>query len=361
MTTTSIKALCITEDLDRPTAELFIGLQRAGIDITVACPRTSPRRKDLVAAGLSVPDIELDDWLAWRGAKALRAEIKRGRYDILHLLSNRALQNGLRASRGLGVRIIAYRGIVGNVSFMNPGSWLRVLHPRIERIICVADAVRDYFLNMKPARWRIPEHKLVRIYKGHDLAWYSAAPANLETVGMPPGAFVLGCTANYRPRKGIEYLVDAVAALPREWNVHLILIGRMDAAGLARHIDKSTARDRIHRLGQRDDAASLSAACDVFVLPSIKREGLARSLVEAMAYGVPPVVTDCGGNPELVAHEVCGLVVPVGDSAALAAAVSRLYQDPELRVNLGIAARKRIRDDFRIADTIAQTLEVYRG
>ena len=79
-----------------------------------------------------------------------------GRYDILHLFSNKALQNGLAASRGLPVKIVAYRGIVGNVSFFSPVSWLRFLNPRIDRIVCVADAVRDYFLQMRPRFLRLP-------------------------------------------------------------------------------------------------------------------------------------------------------------------------------------------------------------
>jgi glycosyltransferase involved in cell wall biosynthesis len=99
----------------------------------------------------------------------------------------------------------------------------------------------------------------------------------------------------------------------------------------------------------------------VFVLPSTKREGLARSLIEAMAYGVAPVVTDCGGSPELVQHGISGLVVPVADSAALAAAIRTLHDDAELRRRLGAAARERIRTSFRIEDTIARTLELYRS
>ncbi len=90
-------------------------------------------------------------------------------------------------------------------------------------------------------------------------------------------------------------------------------------------------RERIHVPGHRDDAPALVAACDVFALPSVKREGLARSLIEAMAYGVAPVVTDCGGSPELVVDGRCGIVVPVRDAAALARAIARLYENPELR------------------------------
>jgi glycosyltransferase involved in cell wall biosynthesis len=355
-----IKALCITEDADRPTVATFIGLKRAGVDVTVMCPADAERREQLLEAGIAVLDLVLKKRFDRRGVAALRAEIGRGGYAILHLFSNKAVQSGLAASRGLQVKIVAYRGIVGNVSVLSPVSWLRFLNPRIDRIVCVAEAVRDYFSRMRPAFLRVPPERLVTIYKGHSLDWYQAAPAALDGLGVPAGAFVVTCVANYRPRKGIEVLVDAHAMLPPNWNAHLLLVGSgMDAPRLAARIAASPASARVHVLGHRTDAPSLTAASDVFALPSTKREGLARSLIEAMAYGVAPVVTNCGGSPELVVDGVSGLVVPVRDAAALAAALRRLHGEPELKARLGAAARERIRNDFRIEDTIAKTLELY--
>jgi glycosyltransferase involved in cell wall biosynthesis len=357
-----IKALCITEDPDRPTTAMFAGLQRAGVDVTVICPAYAERRAWLQEQGVRLLDIPLRKRLDRAAQRQLRAELASGGYDILHLFSNKALQNGLAASRGLPVKIVAYRGIVGNVSFLSPVSWLRFLNPRIDRIVCVADAVREHFLAMRPAFLRLPPERLVTIHKGHSLDWYRAAPADLTAAGVPRGSFAVACVANYRPRKGIEFLVDAFAQLPAAWGAHLLLIGGgMDAPRLTRRIAASGARERIHVLGYRGDAPALTAACDVFVLPSTKREGLARSLIEAMAYGVAPVVTDCGGNTELVVHEQCGLVVPVRDAAALAVAIRRLHGDPALRSRFAASARERIRVHFRIEDTIAKTHALYRS
>ena len=97
------------------------------------------------------------------------------------------------------------------------------------------------------------------------------------------------------------------------------------------------------------------------MLPSVKREGLPKTVIEAMAYGVPPVVTDCGGSPELVADGVSGFVVPVRDPVALARAINELYADAGLRARLGQGARERIASAFRIEDTVARTLDLYRG
>ena len=329
--------------------------------MTVACQPVRGVHETLRAAGVTVFDLSFKGQIDREAIAKLRAELERGSYDILHLFSNRALQNGLIAARGLPVRIVTYRGIVGNLSFFNPVAWMRFLNPRIDRIVCVCDAVRDYFLQMRPAFLRLPASRLVRIYKGHSLDWYRAEPADPAAFGVPAGAFVVSVVANFRPRKGFEVLLEALERLPRELGVHLLIVGRIDNRRFERRVAASPCADRIHCLGHRSDAPAVAAASDVFVLPSIRREGLARSLIEAMAYARPCVVTDCGGSPELIVDGESGIVVPVRDPEAIAAAIQKLVADTDLRRRLGTAARERIRTHFRIEDTIEQTLAMYRS
>ena len=78
-----------------------------------------------------------------------------------------------------------------------------------------------------------------------------------------------------------------------------------------------------------------------------------------MAYAVPAIVTPVGGNTELIVDGESGLVVPVGDEAALAYAMEKLYDDPVLRQRMGAAARQRIATEFRNSDTIDKTLALY--
>ncbi len=353
------RSLCITQGAARPTVATFIGLHRAGVEITVTCPASHPNYQVLVDAGVRVIDLNLKKNFHKDDIERIRTELADGRYDIMHTFNNKAVTNGLRACRGLPVKIVCYRGIVGSVSFLDPMSWMRYLNPRIDKIICVCDAIRDYFLSMQPAFLRMPASRPVRIYKGHKVEWYTAEPADLTTLGIPADAFVIGCTANYRPRKGIEFLVDALALMPKDIPAHVMLVGRMDAKKLDEHIANSPAKDRVHRVGFREDAPSLSAACDVFCLPSTKREGLPRSVIEAMVYRVPPVVTDAGGSPELVVNGTSGIVVPPRDAQALADAFTELYENAERRRAMGEAARRRIDEDFRNETTIEETIRLY--
>lgn len=356
----AIRSLCVTESADRPTIASFVGMHNAGIEITVVCPADHPNNQTLRDAGVPTVDIRLPRNFDKAGIAALREELIRGRYHIMHTFNNKAVSNGLRACKGLPVKIVCYRGIVGAVGFLDPMSWMRYLNPRIDRIVCVADAIRRHFLEMRPAFLRMPASRPVTIHKGHKLEWYDASPADLTAFGIPGDAFVVGCTANYRPRKGIDFLIDACEALPDDVPVHLLLVGHMDAASLSRRIARSPIGERIHRVGFRTDAPALSAACDVFCLPSTKREGLARSVIEAMAYRVPPIVTDSGGSPELVVDGVSGYVVPPRDARAIANAIEKLYRDPALRRRMGDAARTRIATDFRNEETVRKTIALYR-
>ncbi len=356
----AIKVLCVSEGTDRPTTAMFAGTHGPDIDVTVACPKSSKTYAALSEKGVPLINMQIRRRFDIRGIRSLRKELLRGNYDIIHVFNNKALQNGLIATWGIPIRIVAYRGIVGNVSYLSPISWMRFLNPRIDRIICVADAVRDHFLQMRPKFLRMPVERPVTIYKGHSLNWYKDPPSDLREFGIPLGAFVVCCVANIRPRKGIELLMDAMAKLPKEWQVHLLLVGHMNTSSLSKKISTSAAKERIHRVGYRNDAPALAGACHIFVLPSTKREGLARALIEAMAYGVPPIVTNCGGNPELVVHGITGLVIPVQDVGAISQAIRQLYENPDMRKKLGKAARERIQKHFNIENTIKHTTDLYK-
>jgi len=97
------------------------------------------------------------------------------------------------------------------------------------------------------------------------------------------------------------------------------------------------------------------------VLPALRREGLPKVVIEAMAYGIPPIVTDAGGSPELIENEISGIVIRPGSPEEIARSVMGLYHDPEGRRKMGESARQRIADHFRIQTTIEKTLDVYES
>ena len=112
-------------------------------------------------------------------------------------------------------------------------------------------------------------------------------------------------------------------------------------------------------LGPRRDIAELLRSAHIAVQPSTYREGLPKSALEAMASGKPLVATDIPGCREAVVDGQTGFLVPPHDPMALAEAMKRLIEDPELRAKFGAAARLRAEQNFSDAIICAQTLLVY--
>lgn len=352
-----MRVLVINPFNDRSEVSLYLGLAQAGIDMEVACDPNAGERQTLRDGGITVTEMtpirhRLDLPAAWR----LRKKLRQTRYDIIYTTLNRPLAISLIASIGMDIKHVAYRGTIGHIHRWDPASWLTYLNPSTDRIICLSEAVRKHLLSLN-----LPAERLTTIYKGHDPAWYT--PMKRETLAqfnIPASAFVIGFIGKMRPVKGVTVLIKTLRFLPGKLNFHLLLAGEVKDPGITKLAADPLLRDRIHFTGYREDAAAIAGACDVFVMPSLAREGLCRALIEAMAQGVAPVVTSVGGMPELVINNTNGLVVPPSDPEALAKAISYLADNPAIRQNMGQNARNRISSDFNIKTTISKTLQVFQ-
>lgn len=353
-----VKVLIVTTGNDRSEIALYRGLKDRGVELEVLCVPGAGGQEALVAHGIPVRCEKIRHRLDLVAVRRVRRRIDEGGFDIVHAPRNHTLAVALLAVlRRPRVGVVAYRGTSGHLSRLDPASWLTYLNPRIDRIICVSEAVRAYLLEKG-----IPAGRLVTIYKGHDVLWYQPeSRADLASLGIPPGAFVVGFTGNVRPVKGVEYLLGAARLLPRDSAAHFLIVGHTPDGALPRLAADPAIRERVHLTGFRSDAAALAGACDAYVMPSVAREGLPRGVIEAMCQSVPPIVSNVGGLPELVQHEQSGLVVPPRDSRALAEAIGRLAADRELARRLGANARRRIEEQFNIATTIEEVDALYEA
>jgi glycosyltransferase involved in cell wall biosynthesis len=118
------------------------------------------------------------------------------------------------------------------------------------------------------------------------------------------------------------------------------------------------AIEGVELLGDREDVPDLLARSDVFVLSTLS-EGMPMSILEAMAAGLPVVASAVGGIPEVVVDGETGLLVPPRDAAALAEALRRLLDDPELRRQMGAAGRARAEEHFDVARSGREHLALY--
>ena len=326
-----------------------------GFETEIICNKAAPYQQALHEAGVRVTHMNVKHRLDFISAALVRQRIKEGRVNVIYAPRNSTLAVSLMAAKGLDVRVAGYRGTTGHLNRWDPASWFTYLNPRVSRIICVSNAVRNYLLS-----FGLPESRLVTIYKGHNPEWYEAEQPSLDDLGIPPDAFVVGFTGNIRPVKGIDILIQAVSHIPRDRNVHFLLVGEVRDRRV-----KALSRDPelnkvLHFTGFRKDATALMRACQAYVMPSIEREGLPRGVVEAMCQSIPPIVTNVGGMPELVEDAVSGLVVPPRKPGALAVAILSLKHDEEFRASLGTAARSRIENHFHIDQTITQMSDLFR-
>jgi L-malate glycosyltransferase len=344
----------------RPEAEVFVGLRRAGVEVTVMTPPGCEYTARLRAEGLKVIEWHPTHRLDRGEIGRIRRELVEGGHQVMFLFNNKAVSNGVWAAIGLPVKVVAYRGYDGNLDWYDPSNYLKLLHPRIDRYWCNADSVRETFRRNLPFR----RDRAVTISKGHDVRWYEGtAPADLRALGIPEGAFTVAFAANVRPMKGMPVLLRATRFIPRESNLHLLVMGSgMDDPELQALLAESPMRDRIHVLGPRPDALEVMAASDGYVLSSLKGESLTKSLMESMSVGIPAVVTDVPGNRGIVVDGVCGRVVPRGDAEALGRALADLASDRARARAWGQAAREQIRTrwshDLAVQKTLALVEEL---
>jgi len=176
--------------------------------------------------------------------------------------------------------------------------------------------------------------------------------------------FTILCIGTLHEVKGQSILVEACRLFrDRGAAVRCRLIGDGDDEARLRHqIAAAGLEETVSLDGRRtrDEVIAAIGDADLLVAPSVvasdgKREGIPVVLMEAMSCGLPVVASRLSGIPELVEHEVEGLLVPPGDPSALADAIERLRDDPNLRVRLGAAARRRIEREFDLA-TNARTI-----
>lgn len=177
-----------------------------------------------------------------------------------------------------------------------------------------------------------PDQKIDVIYNGIDISEFEPCFEIHDVLKML-------CVSRLIERKGIRFLIEAISMLNDD-KIELVLVGEgnqeKELKQLAKDLDVA---DRVEFKGyvDHDDIGDIYENSDVFVLPS-SNEGMSNALLEAMASGLPVIVTDTGGTSELLDGN--GVVVPMGDPNAIAQAVCELRDDPKARRRMGAKSRE---------------------
>lgn len=204
----------------------------------------------------------------------------------------------------------------------------------------------------------VPADRVDVVPIGTDTDRFSPDPS----VARIPGKVVTTASADV-PLKGLLPLVEAIAKVRTERHVDLVVVGSAKPGGpVAELIEKYSLGAAVRFTGRvsEDDLIAHLRSAELVVVPSLF-EGFSLPLVEAMACGTPVVATTGGALPEVAGtHGETALLVPPGDSQALAAAIGEALDDPALRARLGAAGRTRVVDRFTWTAAAKRTAEVYR-
>jgi glycosyltransferase involved in cell wall biosynthesis len=210
--------------------------------------------------------------------------------------------------------------------------------------------------------------KLEFIPNGFDLQRVKPDPAARlsvrEELGLPAEALLIGMVARFHPQKDHRNFVKAAALLCRQIpGVQFLLCGldvNQQNSKLAEWIDEAGIGDSCHLLGVRRDMARLFAAMDIATTASLSGEAFPIVIGEAMACEIPCVVTDVGDSALIVGET--GKVVAPSDPAGLAEAWRELIAAGSVvRQRLGIAARRRVEENFALRATVNRYQAVYEG
>jgi glycosyltransferase involved in cell wall biosynthesis len=181
-----------------------------------------------------------------------------------------------------------------------------------------------------------------------------------EDAGLEPDRRYLIHVARHHPVKDQATLLRGFAqAAPDLPGVDLLMVGDGQLRGELEAIAvELRVPDRVKFLGIRTDIPELMRAADAFALTSLS-EAASLTLLEAMASGLPTIVTNVGGNPELVRHEFEGLLFARRDAAGCADAIRRIFRDPELATRLGSAGRARAVERYQLSRTVDEYFKLY--
>jgi rhamnosyl/mannosyltransferase len=341
------------------------GAARAGAEVTVITSASgSPLdRVELVDGVRVIRCAEVARIASTPICPTMPARLASVRADIVHLHypSPPGEISTLLAGRGRHVVITYHTDVVRQVRLM------RLYRPFAEAILDRAEVLMptskqyvEFSEFLRPRRDRCRVVPLgIDLEPFESLSSRSAAAARLhERHGSPLVLFV----GRFRYYKGIDVLIRAMVTV----SARLVLIGGgPEQAALRSLVGDLGLDERVSFVRDADSESLLDyyAAADVCVLPSIMSgEAFGLALVEGLAAGRPLVSTELGTGTSFVnAHEETGLVVPPRDPVALAAALTRLVGDPELRARFGRAGRERARRLFSTQAMVRSLIEVYEA
>lgn len=349
---------------------LVDGMCDIGWNVTAVCSDGKEIR-GLRAQGYTIKTIaiarSMNPWLALQSLLRLTLFFRTQSFDVLHVHTPVAALIGRLAAKLSGIPFVVYTAH-GFYFHDDMPRWKRAFFVMLEQLggrftdllFCQSSEDADVAINHSI----LPSNQVVAIGNGVNVARFNPACTNSkafsrQSLGLPLDSFVVGLIGRQVVEKGIVEFLQAISILAERYpHLWVLLVGeRLDsdhAKGVTLELAACKAKmgERLVVLGLREDIPELLAAMDLFCLPSW-REGMPRTIIEAMMMAKPVVATSIRGSREEVIPEHTGLLVPVRSPSLLSKAIERFLVDPELALRFGEAGRQRaleLYDERRVVE-----------
>jgi len=229
-----------------------------------------------------------------------------------------------------------------------------------KKILSVSHAVKEIMIREAFfARDRISV-----LYSGIDVSRFKDRQRGKvrKELCLPDQVTVMGIVARLSEEKGISYLLEAIPhVLKRYSNLHLLIAGDGPIKDKLKNLSvRMGLEQNVIFLGYRNDIPEFMTDFDLLVMPSLT-EGFPLTLLEGMAAGLPIVATRVGGIPEIITDGIEGILIPPREPDALAKAIIRVLRDKESGKTMGLAARKKVEQEFSVEKMVAETEKVYQS
>lgn len=353
---------------------LVDGLEAEGYEVHIACS-DGPHTRELIGRGYRVTPIRIERRISplsnlrsfWELYRLMRTE----RFDIAHMHTPIAAVVGRLAARLAGVPLVIYtaHGFYFHDRMPRrmkaPIVWLEKLLGRITDML-MTQSQEDAATAV--AERICPDQRVQWIGNGVDVSRFQVGSNGYRgKLGISERDRVVGFVGRMVGEKGIVELVEAMQLVAQRIpDARLMLVGdtfdddrdRKFKDTLRQRIASNGLASKVIFTGFVDEVPEVMAAMDVYVLPS-HREGMPRTVIEAMASGKPVVATNIRGCREEVVDGVTGLLVPVNDPESLARAIIKILSNPTMARQMGEAGRKRAVELFDEKLVIDRQIEIY--
>lgn len=337
---------------------LTLALVAAGHGAELICDPAGRLWERALDSGIRCHALRIRNAIDISAAIRLRGILKRERYDIVHFHTARAHSMAPLAHGFAPALFVTRRMDYRPNRIFAPYLFNRA----VDCVVAISGGVADSL-----AAAGVDRSCVTVVSSGVDCKRFRPPSADERTrararFAVSDSEIAIVAVGALEPRKGHRYLIEAVAALA-ESGVGLKCFIAGDGslrAELERQIAQLGCASRVAMLGRIEDPRELLWASDIFAMPSLN-EGLGVAALEAMASGLPAIVSSVGGLREVVEHDRTGILVELARADEIASAIAWLAKSAELRTKMSAAARARVENNYSMGSMAERTLTLYRA